>query len=163
MCRAEVYVTDLPMRNWLCSWLLLWGLVESQAASRPNFSVVELHINDSKLRVELADTPEKTSYGLMHLERLPKSIDGMFFRFPRKQKLSFWMKNTRMPLSIAFISELGEIVDIQDMYPESLMRKDESLRLYQSPVPVRFALELPMGEFSKRGIRVTDRFQLPLP
>jgi hypothetical protein len=68
--------------------------------------------------------------------------------------LSFWMKNTRIPLSIAFIDQQGRIVDIQDMEPFSL-------RTRVSARPAQYALEVNQGWFKKNGIDVGDSVHLP--
>jgi uncharacterized membrane protein (UPF0127 family) len=78
----------------------------------------------------------------------------MLFVYEREGMLSFWMKNTRLPLSIAFIDKNGRIVDIQDMQPFSL----ES---HISAYPARYALEMNRGWFAKEGIKVGDLVKIP--
>ena len=102
-----------------------------------------------KIIAELAKTGEERSKGLMFREKLPEG-EGMLFIFERDQRLSFWMKNTLIPLSIAYISSDGIIIDIKDMRPH-----DESPVL--SSRMVRYALEVPQGWFSRTGIRPGDR------
>jgi len=84
----------------------------------------------------------------MFRKNLPDG-EGMLFVYERDQVLSFWMKNTYIPLSIAFIASDGRIVDIKDMYPH-----DESSVL--SSRSVRYALEVPQGWFSRAGVRHGD-------
>jgi hypothetical protein len=115
-----------------------------------------LEINGHKLVAEVATTPEQTSKGLMHRFSL-RPDHGMLFVLDRVEMRSFWMKNTFIPLSIAFIGEDGRIVNIENMAPQ-----DE--RLHWSRAPVRYALEMRRGWFAERGIAPGDRvIGLPAP
>ncbi|TCJ13049.1 DUF192 domain-containing protein [Rubrobacter taiwanensis] len=105
------------------------------------------------VRVEIASTPAERSRGLMGRTALAEDA-GMLFVFEREQTLSFWMKDTLIPLSIAFISAEGEIVDIQDMQP-----LDETP--HRSARPARYALEVNQGFFEERGVKVGDAVKLP--
>ena len=105
------------------------------------------------LTVELARTSEERSRGLMGR----KSLDdgkGMLFVFERDQILSFWMKDTLIPLSIAFIASDGRITEIRDMRPRDLSA-------IQSGRSVRYALEVPQGWFGRAGIGIGDLVKLP--
>jgi uncharacterized membrane protein (UPF0127 family) len=82
--------------------------------------------------------------------------EGMLFVYERQDWLSFWMKNTPLPLSIAFIDKDGKIVDIQDM--ESF-----SLDTHTSAYPARYALEMNRGWFAKEGIKAGDLVKIPPP
>jgi uncharacterized membrane protein (UPF0127 family) len=85
-----------------------------------------------------------------------KSLDdgkGMLFVFDRDESLSFWMKNTLIPLSIAFIASDGRILEIRDMEPESLTPVHSSRS-------VRYALEVPQGWFDRAGVKPEDRFRV---
>ncbi len=101
------------------------------------------------VRAELAVKAEERNWGFMERKDIPDGT-GMLFVFERDQVLSFWMKNTPHPLSIAYIDSKGEIADILDMTPYSL----ESIRSSRS---VRYALEVPQGFFAANGISVGDR------
>jgi hypothetical protein len=81
---------------------------------------------------------------------------GMLFVFRREEQLSFWMKDTLIPLSIAFIDSEGRIVDIQNMKP-----LDDDPPSYVSAEPARYALEVNRGFFEERGVEVGDRAELP--
>ena len=105
----------------------------------------EVSINGQRFVVETAVTPQERSRGLMFRESLPKN-HGMLFIFESEQMLSFWMQNTSIPLSIAYINADGVIVDILDMDPFDLTAVPSSR-------PVMYALEVNQGEFEKRGIR----------
>lgn len=95
--------------------------------------------------MEIADTSESRTQGLMNRKSLPENA-GMLFVFERDDHYSFWMKNTVIPLSLAFISRSGEIKEIHDLTPGSL-------RPVQSEYAVRFALEVNRGVFEKHGIK----------
>jgi uncharacterized membrane protein (UPF0127 family) len=99
---------------------------------------------DIPLTAELARTNEEQSMGLMFRKKLDDG-EGMLFVYGKDQTLSFWMKNTVIPLSIAFISRDGQIIEIQDMRMQSL----QSIRSSRS---VRYALEVPQGWFERAGI-----------
>lgn len=97
---------------------------------------------------EVADTPETRQNGYMGRKTIPDGT-GMIFVFKNDQILSFWMKNTPHPLSIAYIDYKGEIKDIFDMTPY-----DTSSIV--STHSVRYALEVPQGWFKKNNIKVGD-------
>jgi uncharacterized membrane protein (UPF0127 family) len=101
------------------------------------------------LRVEAARSGEERSRGLMYREKLADG-EGMLFFFERDEILSFWMKNTYIPLSIAFVSSRGEILEIRDM-------EARSLKPVRSSRSCRYALEAPQGYFSRAGISPGDR------
>jgi uncharacterized membrane protein (UPF0127 family) len=100
------------------------------------------------IKVELAKTDQERSQGLMNRKSL---IDGkgMLFVFEKDQILSFWMKNTLIPLSIAFISSEGKILEIHDMEPGDL-------NPLHSSRSARYALETPRSWFSRAGVAVGD-------
>ncbi|MDR2068621.1 MAG: DUF192 domain-containing protein [Spirochaetaceae bacterium] len=105
-----------------------------------------------RIQAEIARTEAERARGLMHRTALPDG-EGMLFVFERDQILSFWMKDTLIPLSIAFISYDGRILEIYDMQPRDL-RSVHSVR------SVRYALEVPQGWFERTGIKVGDRLNL---
>jgi uncharacterized membrane protein (UPF0127 family) len=106
------------------------------------------------VRVEIADTDAERQAGLMGRPILPEDA-GMLFVFEGEQALSFWMKDTLIPLSVAYIDAQGRIVDIQDMQP-----LDETP--HPSSAPAQYALEVNQGFFEERGIAVGDTLELPL-
>ena len=97
---------------------------------------------------EIAEKPEERNFGFMERKTIPDGT-GMLFVFEKDQILSFWMKNTPHPLSIAYIDSKGKIRDIFDMTPYSLAS-------VVSTVSVRYALEVPQGWFDKVGIKKGD-------
>ena len=104
------------------------------------------------VKAEIAVTGEERASGLMHRKKLPDG-EGMLFVYDADQVMSFWMKNTYIPLSIAFIASDGRIIEIKDMYPH-----DESSVL--SGRSVRYALEVPQGWFSRAGVIPGDIINL---
>jgi uncharacterized membrane protein (UPF0127 family) len=101
---------------------------------------------------EMARTVEQRERGFMERKNIPDGT-GMLFVFERDQILSFWMKNTPSPLSIAYIDSRGVIRDILHMTPFSLQN-------VKSSVSVRYALEVPQGWFDRAGISVGDKLAL---
>ena len=102
------------------------------------------------LQVEIADTDQKRAQGLMHRKNLDTN-SGMLFVFPREQYMNFWMKNTYIPLSIAFIDKHGTILEIQHMKP-----LDDTI-FYTSKSKAIYALEVNRGWFNRNSINVGCR------
>jgi uncharacterized protein len=107
-----------------------------------------------EVRVEVADDLAEQAKGLMDRTTLGENR-GMIFVYPEERELSFWMKNTLIPLSIAFIDSESRIVDIQDMKP-----LDDEPPHYVSAEPAQYALEVNQGFFEERDVRVGDRVEL---
>jgi len=100
------------------------------------------------VKAEIARKEEERNFGFMERKVIPDGT-GMIFIFEQDQILSFWMKNTPTPLSIAYFDSQGKIRDIFDMKPYSLAP-------VQSTTSVRYALEVPQGWFKKQGIKEGD-------
>lgn len=114
----------------------------------------KIQIDTAFIMAELADDDYKRQMGLMFRDSLEEG-SGMLFIFPEPKKQSFWMKNCRFPIDIAYIDASRKITDIVTMEPpESPFIPDDSLPTYPSSVPVPYALEAPKGWFKARGIRV---------
>ena len=109
---------------------------------------IPLYIHHKEISVEVARTPEERSLGLMGRGSLGKD-EGMLFIFETEDHHSFWMKNTLIPLSIAFIGRDRRIVWITDMKPLTLDS-------HVPPRPILFALEMNKGWFSSHGVKVGD-------
>ena len=117
---------------------------------------VPLSINGHKITAEVAATDEHRARGLMHRFSL-RPDHGMVFVFDRAEPQAFWMKNTFIPLSIAFIGADGRIVSMDDMAPQDETR-------HRSKGPARYALEMRKGWFAERGIKPGDSVAgLPAP
>lgn len=108
-----------------------------------------IQVGGFPITVELARTPEEQSAGLMHRRHLDGDA-GMLFCYQHPQELSFWMRNTHIPLSIAFIDDEGRVTKIADMEPGN----EESV---SSDGPCRWALEANKGWFRDRNLRVGCR------
>jgi len=110
-------------------------------------------VGEHTVKVELAADTKTRSRGLMYR----KSLDadrGMLFIYPDEQLRAFWMKNTSLPLSIAYANGAGTIVHIADMTPFSIER-------VESKLPATYALEMNKGWFDKHDITPGDTFGLP--
>jgi len=105
----------------------------------------ELTAGMHRIEAEVAATLPERTQGLMHRQSLGKNR-GMIFVFPETAIHCFWMKNTPLPLSIAFLDESGRIVGIDEMAPETETS-------HCPPRPARFALEMDAGWFKAHGIR----------
>lgn len=105
---------------------------------------VVLTIDSAKVTAEVAATPEQRATGLMHRFSLQPD-HGMLFVFETPQPLAFWMRNTHIALSIAYIDAYGRILNIEDMSPH-----DE--RTHWSRGPALYALEMKQGWFAQKGI-----------
>ena len=106
-----------------------------------------------RLNVEIADAEAEREKGLMNRTAMGED-HGMIFIFPGEQTLSFWMKDTLIPLSVAFMDSNGRIIDIQDMQPQDLTS-------HLSAKPAQYALEVNQGFFEKHGVKVGDSVDLP--
>ena len=121
------------------------GSALAQTEAQPRLDSITLHAGMHNIRAEVARTPLQTQTGMM-FRREMAAHEGMLFVFDSPQRRCFWMKNTLLPLSIAFIADDGSIVNLADMQPQS-----EASHCAEQPV--RFALEMNQGWFAKRGIK----------
>jgi len=140
----------------VCMLLFLLALSVKVWACPLELPTAEISTKGFALTVELATTPAARSCGLSQREELPDN-HGMLFIYPERRPLTYWMKDTRIPLSIAFLDDSGQIFSIQEMTP---MRVD---RIYKSLRPARYALEVNQGWFSRHGIAVGDVVVIELP
>ena len=131
------------------------GTAEARSSGLRTVAIAASSGERVKVRVEIADSPAEQQRGLMDRTALGKNR-GMIFIFDREQVLSFWMKDTLIPLSIAYLDSNGRIVDIQDMKP-----LDDDPPHYVSAEPSKYALEVNQGFFDKNGVKVGDRTELP--
>ena len=105
---------------------------------------IELKTGIYRIQAELADTPKSREVGLMNRTSMPTN-SGMLFVFEQKAGHCFWMNNTKIPLSIAFIADDGKIVNIDEMQAETTNN-------HCPTAPVRYALEMNKQWFSERVI-----------
>ncbi len=135
---------DRRIKGTLFILLLLWIPI----ANSQNVLKIPLYIHHKEIWVEVAKTPEERNRGLMGRKYLGKD-EGMLFIFEAEDYHSFWMKNTLIPLSIAFLDGDGRIVWMTDMKPLTLDS-------HVPPKPTLYALEMNKGWFSKNGINAGD-------
>ena len=125
--------------------LTVWRPVWSQQGPQPRLPTVQLQAGMHNIVAELAQTPQQQQIGMMMRTEMA-THEGMLFVFDDVAPRCFWMKNTLLPLSIAFIEDDGTVVNIAEMKP----RSEAS---HCSEKPVRYALEMNQGWFSKRAIK----------
>ncbi|NMG47125.1 DUF192 domain-containing protein [Azoarcus communis] len=136
--------------------VLLMALPAMAAAAMP---VVELGAGMFRIQVEVAHTDANRQLGLMNRREMP-AHNGMVFVFPQDARHCMWMRNTFIPLSVAFLDEQGRILNIADMQPQT----EDS---HCAAAPARFALEMNQGWFRERGLKPGDAIRgvdrLPAP
>jgi len=127
--------------------LVLAGLAAGAFAQDGPQSLPKIRLNAGihNIDAQLAQTPEQRQIGLMFRASMPAN-EGMLFAFDRPDPQCFWMKNTLIPLDIAFVEDSGAIVNIEQMKPQTLGQ-------HCSQKPVRYVLEMNDGWFAKRGIK----------
>jgi len=128
---------------------LLLAIAASVAAAQDqaqmNLPRVALMAGMHRIDAQVAATPEQRMTGLMHRKEMPQH-EGMLFVFEQPTQQCFWMKNTLLPLSIAFIADDGTIVNIDEMAPQTLDS-------HCSAKPVRYVLEMNTGWFARKRIQ----------
>jgi len=133
----------------LTATLLAWSLTALQAHAQdgpqPRLQTIELTAGMHVIRAELAITPAQQQTGMM-FRRTMGTNEGMLFVNDDSGVRCFWMHNTLLPLTAAFIADDGTIVNLADMKPQT----DDS---HCSAKPVRYVLEMNQGWFAKRGIK----------
>ena len=110
---------------------------------------IRLSAGIHNIQAQVAQTPDERATGLMFRRSMGPN-EGMLFAFEEPGVQCFWMKNTLLPLSAAFIADDGTVVNIEDMKPQTLDS-------HCSKKPVRFVLEMNQGWFAKRGIKAGDK------
>ncbi|MDX6766551.1 MAG: DUF192 domain-containing protein [Candidatus Methylacidiphilales bacterium] len=156
MVASSSYKWPSALRQAVLAVILVLGLAacgspsqpSSQAATTP-LRTIDLTIVDQTLKTELALTPPEQEHGLMDRDSLPGD-HAMLFVFDRPRRASFWMRNTRIPLSIAYLDARGAIVEIYDMQPFD-----------ETPIPslsaeICYALEVNQGWFRRHRITPGD-------
>jgi hypothetical protein len=124
---------------------------QAQQIPQPKLPTIALGAGMHNIVAEVASTPQQRQIGMMmRTEMAPH--EGMLFVFEEAQRQCFWMRNTLLPLSIAFIADNGRIVNLSEMQPKS----DDA---HCSAEPVRYVLEMNKGWFSKRGIKAGDKLR----
>jgi uncharacterized protein len=143
MCRRAVLAVVL---------LAALGCTASAAERFPRgMALIDTGKHTVSLKVEIAETPDHRSLGLMNRRSLAPNA-GMVFVFDQPENGSFWMKNTLIPLSIAFYNGKGKILRILDMEP----CREDPCRLYSPDVAYKGALEVNRGAFRRLGVARGD-------
>jgi uncharacterized membrane protein (UPF0127 family) len=132
--------------RFLLAALLLAASTFASAQDGPQkLPSITLNAGMHLIQAEVAQTPEQRSTGLMFRSAMGTN-EGMLFAFEEPGQQCFWMKNTLLPLSVAFVADDGSVVNIENMKPQTLDS-------HCSTKPVRFVLEMNDGWFAKRGIK----------
>ena len=142
---------DTPCPPWLILFVFLCFNIASCSAQKLDVREFPIERDGQTVAVvkaEIARTQEERGRGLMFRKKLPDG-EGMLFVFEKDEVLSFWMKNTQIPLSIAFIAYNGRIIEIKNMQPHDLNSVSSSRS-------ARYALETPQGWFSRAGVGIGD-------
>ncbi|MEO8153043.1 MAG: DUF192 domain-containing protein [Rhizobacter sp.] len=121
--------------------------------SPQNLPAIQLSAGIHNIRAQLAQTPDQRATGLMFRQTMANN-EGMLFAFQAPATQCFWMKNTLLPLSAAFVADNGTVVNIEDMRPQTLDS-------HCSKQPVRYVLEMNQGWFAKRGIKAGAKLSGP--
>jgi len=116
-----------------------------QSAAQMNLPRIKLAAGMHLIDTQVATTPEQRATGLMFRTQMPSS-EGMLFVFEQASEQCFWMKNTVLPLTAAFVADDGTIVNLADMKPQTTVS-------HCSTQPVRYVLEMNQGWFGKKGIK----------
>ena len=125
---------------------MCWGLASAQAQEGPQLDLarVKLQAGMYQIDAQVAQTPQQRSIGLMNRREMPMH-EGMLFIFEQASIQCFWMKNTLLPLTAAFVADDGTIVNLADMTPQSTQS-------HCAAKPVRFVLEMHQGWFAKKNM-----------
>ncbi|MGZ5180565.1 MAG: DUF192 domain-containing protein [Ramlibacter sp.] len=138
------------MRNLLTA-LALAAVAATAVAQEAQTELprVRLSAGMHQIDAQVAESPDQRATGLMYRKQMPQH-EGMLFVFEQAGVQCFWMKNTVLPLTAAFIADDGEIVNLADMKPQTTDS-------HCSTRPVRFVLEMNQGWFAKKGIKAGTR------
>ena len=150
--RAAATGAGLAIRGLIAACVLALTSA-APAQPQPPLPTIELQAGIHVIRAEVASDNETRMRGLMFRERLGPN-QGMLFVFQAKAQQCFWMRNTLIPLTIAFIEDDGSVVNLADMKP----RSEDS---HCSARPVRYALEMEQGWFARRGLSAGARLSGP--
>ncbi len=135
-------------------FIFLFLLTISYNISAREIEKITIYVDEHPLLVEVVNTPADRARGLMYRKSMGEN-EGMLFVFSEPDYLSFWMKNTLIPLSIAYFNRDKRITDIHDMKP------NQTKELYHSSEKVLYALEVNQGWFAKRNIGKFGVLKIP--
>jgi uncharacterized membrane protein (UPF0127 family) len=129
----------------LTTLMLGSAIASAQETPQTTLQRAALSVGIHQIDTQLATTPEQREIGLMYRKEMPQH-EGMLFIFENPSRLCFWMKNTLIPLTAAFIADDGTIVNLENMKPQTT----ES---HCATKPVRYVLEMNQGWFGKKGVK----------
>jgi hypothetical protein len=135
----------------LSALLLAIAIPACAQEAAQKLGTIRLNLGMHLINAEVAQTPEQRQIGLMHRPSMPTN-DGMLFVFEDRGMNCFWMKNTLLPLAIAFLADDGSIVNIEEM-----QARTEASHCPRQPV--RYALEMNQGWFAKRGFKAGNKIE----
>lgn len=142
--------------------LLLAGgmlLASCSQLATPRLTTLDIRVGHAAARVEIANTPQVRERGLMYRAKLEPDA-GMLFVYPSPRRLSFWMKNTIIPLDIGYFDGDRYLIEVYSMKPQP-EGKEEDLKTYTSTEPAQYALEMNPGWFAKHGLKKYAPLRLP--
>jgi uncharacterized membrane protein (UPF0127 family) len=131
--------------------LAISALLATAGAANAQVQWASLGAGAHRVEVEVVANEQARNLGLMYRSHLPPDR-GMVFVYPSPTRICMWMKNTLIPLSVAFLDEEGRILNIADMAPHS----EES---HCAAKPARYALEMNQGWFAKHAVKAGDRIE----
>lgn len=133
------------MKNILILGAILFAALAHAEVEPPKLPKITLGVgNVHKVIVEVASIPSDRAQGLMFRKKIDDN-EGMLFVYPQPHVTGMWMKNTLVPLSVAFINEKGVIINIEEMKPETL-------DAHMAKAPAKYSLEMKSGWFKKRKL-----------
>jgi uncharacterized membrane protein (UPF0127 family) len=143
--------SSMKIFHYSVALVLTLALVSAEAQDQPQLQLqrIPLSVGIHQIDTQLAVTPDQHATGLMFRKDMPQH-EGMLFVFSEPRQQCFWMKNTLLPLTAAFVADDGTIVNLEDMKPQTT----ES---HCSKKPVRFVLEMNQGWFAKKGVKAGAR------
>jgi hypothetical protein len=127
------------------------AFAQEDGVPQTNLPRVKLTTGMHVIDAQVATTPDQRMVGLMHRKEMPQH-EGMLFVFEYPAQQCFWMKNTLLPLAVAFVHDDGTIANIDEM-------KEQTLDSHCSTAPVRYVLEMNKGWFARKGIKAGARLQ----
>ncbi len=136
----------------LSLWLLAGVGCDTESPPTP-LPTTSMHLGQANFTIEIANTDPTREFGLMKRDTMPPN-HGMIFVFSDETPRSFWMKNTRIPLDIAFLDHNGQVVSIKQM-------KAYDLTSVPSDAAAKYAIELNLGAAQAAGLKVGDHVDIP--
>ena len=151
MPRTLTHLLHAVLFTLSLAWL---STVSAQDTPQTQLPRIKLQAGMFNIDTQVAQTPEQRSTGLMFRTDMP-AHEGMLFVFEQPATQCFWMKNTLIPLTAAFVADDGSIVNLVDMKPQTTDS-------HCSAKPVRFVLEMNQGWFAKRGLKAGSKLSGPV-